>query len=77
MSQGDDPRSAAARRGLVLFVSYLVLYAGFVGLTVFAPTWLMARIGGVNLAVLYGFLLIVAAPVLAVVYVRLRRHEAE
>jgi uncharacterized membrane protein (DUF485 family) len=65
-----------------LFCVYLALYAGFMGLSAFAPG-VMARevLGGVNLAILYGMGLIAAAVVLAFVYMGLcrritDRHEA-
>jgi len=80
--QPDDPGaprgwSHNARLGLVLFVIYLLFYGGFVGLATFAPN-AMGRpaLAGVNLAVVYGFGLIVAALVLAVVYMLLCRTEA-
>ena len=57
------------RTGLVLFAVYLVLYAGFMGLSTFAPEVMKMRpFGGINLAVLYGFGLILAALVLAIIY---------
>lgn len=58
-----------ARIGLGLFAAYVVLYAGFMMLVLARPDWLSARpVGGVNLAVTYGLGLIVAALVLAVIY---------
>jgi uncharacterized membrane protein (DUF485 family) len=69
-SAADDAGSARrARLGLVLFAVYLLLYGGFVLLSALAPE-LMDRtpLFGVNVAVLYGFLLIIAAFVLALVY---------
>lgn len=58
-----------ARLGLVLFAVYLLLYVGFVGLNAFAPQAMEATpVAGVNWAILYGFALIVAALVLALVY---------
>ncbi len=57
-----------ARYGLVLFCLYLVFYATFVGLNAFAPAAMEANIGGVNLAIVYGFGLIVLALVLALLY---------
>ena len=67
-----------ARVGLALFAVYLVLYAGFMALNAFFPHRMaQAPFGGVNLAVLYGLLLIVAAFVLALVYVFLVRHRAD
>jgi uncharacterized membrane protein (DUF485 family) len=64
----DSPEVAArnARIGLVLFFIYVALYAGFVACAV-AGT-LSMPIGGTNLAVWYGFGLIAAAFVLALVY---------
>jgi len=58
-----------ARIGLVLFAVYVVLYGGFVLLNAFAPeTMERLPFAGVNLAIWYGFGLIVAALVLALLY---------
>jgi uncharacterized membrane protein (DUF485 family) len=55
--------------GLFLFGIYLLLYGGFVLLNAFAPEIMDATpLAGVNLAVWYGFGLIVAALVLALIY---------
>ena len=67
-----------ARIGLVLFAVYLVLYGGFVLLNAYSPTTMeWTPIAGINLAVLYGFGLIVAAFVLALVYGWLCRPSAD
>ena len=67
-----------ARIGLALFAVYLVLYGGFVALNAFYPKEMArAPFGGVNLAVLYGLLLIVGAFVLALLYMFLVRRRAE
>ncbi|MBT4865721.1 MAG: DUF485 domain-containing protein [Planctomycetaceae bacterium] len=58
-----------ARIGFMLFGVYLLLYGGFVLLNAFAPETMEATpIEGVNLAIIYGFGLIVAALVLALIY---------
>ena len=58
-----------ARYGLVLFSIYVALYGGFVYLAVFKPAVMAALApGGVNVAIAYGFGLIIAALVLALVY---------
>jgi uncharacterized membrane protein (DUF485 family) len=58
-----------ARFGLVLFAVYLLLYSGFVLLNAFAPQKMEATpVAGINLAILYGFGLIVAALVMALLY---------
>lgn len=73
-----------ARLGLVLFFVYLAFYAGFVLLAAFSPeTMERTPWAGVNLAIWYGFALIVAAFVLALIYGALcssterNRREAE
>jgi uncharacterized membrane protein (DUF485 family) len=58
-----------ARIGFMLFGVYLLLYGGFVLLNAFAPeTMDVTPIEGVNLAIIYGFGLIVSALVLALIY---------
>ena len=62
-------QSRNSRIGLVLFFVYLLLYGGFVFLNAFSPeTMERTPAAGVNLAILYGFGLIIAALVLAVIY---------
>jgi uncharacterized membrane protein (DUF485 family) len=62
--------SASRQRiGLVLFAIYLIVYGGFVLLNAFAPHLMQWKpMSGVNLAVAYGFGLILSAFGLAVVY---------
>ncbi len=61
--------SRNARVGLFLFVVYLICYAGFVGLNAFAPQAMaQTPLPGINLAILYGFGLIVLALALALLY---------
>lgn len=61
--------SSNARLGLKLFAVYLLLYGGFVGINAFSATTMEAQpIAGINLAIVYGFGLIVAAIVLALIY---------
>jgi uncharacterized membrane protein (DUF485 family) len=67
------------RYGMMLFVVYCALYAGFMALVAFSPPKLLGQpiYAGVNLAVLYGMALIVAALVLALIYMVLcRRADA-
>lgn len=62
------------RNGLILFSLYLALYAGFMLLSAFNPEAMASRpFGGVNLAVLYGLTLILAALLLAAIYMYLSR----
>jgi uncharacterized membrane protein (DUF485 family) len=62
------------RAGLGLFAVYVALYGGFMALSAFRPD-VMSRpvLGGANLAVTYGFGLIVAALALALIYMKICR----
>ncbi len=75
-----DPVSSTrrynTRLGMVLFIVYLVLYLGFVFINAFKAD-LMERVvlSGLNLAIVYGFGLIIAALILALIYGALCRQE--
>jgi uncharacterized membrane protein (DUF485 family) len=62
------------RMGVILFIVYVLFYGGFMVLSAFWPE-VMSKpfLRGANLAVVYGFALIVAALVLAMVYMKLCR----
>jgi uncharacterized membrane protein (DUF485 family) len=69
-------RRNVSRLGLGLFLLYLAFYAGFIALNAFAPQAMeQTPVGGVNLAVLYGFGLMGLAIVLAVIYGAATRDE--
>ncbi|MCO6458350.1 MAG: DUF485 domain-containing protein [Pirellulaceae bacterium] len=71
-------RERNARLGRWLFLIYLALYGGFVLLNAFSPqTMEWIPLGGINLAVVYGFGLIVAAFVLAMLYGVLCRNDSD
>lgn len=57
------------RLGFYMFVAYGLVYAGFIVINTFRPDWMeMTIFLGLNLAVVYGFGLIVLALVLALIY---------
>lgn len=61
--------SRNARYGLILFTIYLLFYGGFVLLNAFAPAIMEKQpFAGINLAILYGFGLIIVALVLSLIY---------
>jgi len=70
-----------ARIGFILFVVYSVFYSTFVLLNALAPDMMEIKpVAGINLAILYGFALIVFALLLALVYgvmCRTEGHEAD
>ena len=75
----DEPHDEAtaarnARLGRILFATYLLLYLGYVLLATFRPDVMrQTAFAGLNIAVLYGFKLIGAALLLALVYAWLCR----
>ena len=66
-----------SRLGVGLFAVYVLFYGGFMALSAFRPE-VMGRpfLGGVNLSVVYGFALIVAALLLALLYLVVSRKSA-
>lgn len=58
-----------SRNGLILFAVYLLFYGGFVFINAFDPASMeKTPVAGLNLAVLYGFGLIIGAVVLSAIY---------
>lgn len=68
--QGRDPASGyKSRVGVWMFVVYASIYAGFVAINLLAPQAMEETfLAGMNLAVVYGFGLIVFALLLSGVY---------
>lgn len=64
------------RMGVILFVVYVLFYGGFMALSAFWPE-VMSRpfLFDANLAVVYGFALIIAALVMALVYMKVCRKS--
>lgn len=82
--QADQPREQEnvadiernSRYGLRLFTVYLLLYLGYILLSTFMSKMMQEiKIAGVNLSVMYGFGLIIAALILALVYGWLCRNS--
>ncbi|MCA9013390.1 MAG: DUF485 domain-containing protein [Planctomycetaceae bacterium] len=70
-------QSRNSKIGLVLFTIYLIVYGGFVFLNAFAPEKMEATpIAGLNVAILYGFGLIIGAIVLSGLYGFLCREKS-
>lgn len=72
----SESQRSNARLGLWLFAIYLLLYLGFVFLSAFAAD-LMERpvLAGLNLAIVYGFGLIIGAFLMAILYGMLCKPE--
>ncbi len=64
----DRASSFKTRVGIWMFLLYAVLYVSFVLINTFEPQLMGDDLGGVNLAIVYGFGLILFALMLAFVY---------
>ncbi len=54
--------------GLWMFSFYLLLYGGFIVVNVVNPKLMSTDIGSLNLAIVYGFSLIIIALIMALIY---------
>ncbi|NQT26878.1 DUF485 domain-containing protein [candidate division KSB1 bacterium] len=65
----DYATSYKMRTGVIMFIIYAIVYAGFVAVNVLSPISMEANVlFGLNLAVIYGFGLIVLALIMALIY---------
>ncbi|MHB0911844.1 MAG: DUF485 domain-containing protein [Armatimonadota bacterium] len=64
----DHASEYKTRLGLWMFLVYSIVYAGFVAINSIWPKLMERVVGSVNLAVVYGFALIVLALVMALIY---------
>ncbi len=68
-AEKDAASDWKAKLGIKLFWLYFVIYAGFVGIAVFATeTMGNPVIAGANLAIIYGLALIIFAIILGLIY---------
>lgn len=67
--KADKAAAKKARLGVILFLCYAIIYSGFVAIGLLNPDLLAKRvIGNQNLAIVYGFGLIILAMVMGFVY---------
>jgi uncharacterized membrane protein (DUF485 family) len=77
---GKDPAGPYKMRlGLWMFAAYAIFYGGFVAINLLSPLTMATIVfAGLNLATVYGFALIIAALIEALIYnVLCNRKEAE
>ena len=56
------------KRGIWMFLAYCVVYSGFIIINLANPKLMGIDIGSLNLAIVYGFTLIILALIMALVY---------
>lgn len=57
-----------AQLGVIMFIIYTVVYAGFIYINVWDSQLMRVAVGDLNVAIVYGFVLIVLALILAIIY---------
>lgn len=75
---GEDLASGyKTRLGLWMFLAYGIVYAGFVIINSVNPKLMAMTVGRTNLAIIYGFGLIILALIMALVYNTLASRAEE
>jgi uncharacterized membrane protein (DUF485 family) len=65
----DNAASRKAKLGVKMFIAYTLVYAGFVLIGLTRPEWMgLELIGGQNIAIIYGFGLIILAIIMGFIY---------
>jgi uncharacterized membrane protein (DUF485 family) len=78
--QPDKTQDYKAKLGLIMFAVYTAAYFAFVLLCVFYPKFMAVDIGSLNVAIVYGFGIIVLAMIQAVIYNNMcskKEHEED
>lgn len=73
----DNSSSLKELLGRWLFFLYGLVYAGFILVNVVSPQFMGMRVGSLNVAIAYGFLLILFAMILAFAYNHVSTHAEE
>ena len=73
----DNSSSIKELLGKWLFILYAIVYGGFIVINVFSPKFMGIEVGSLNVAIVYGFLLIVFAMLLAFAYNHVSSHAEE
>lgn len=64
----DNAKKIKTKLGVKMFIFYAIVYTGFILINVLSPKLMSTDIGGLNLAIVYGFGLIALALILAFIY---------
>ncbi len=75
--KADKASSLKELLGKWMFLLYTTVYAGFIFINVFAPNFMGIDVGSFNVAIVYGFGLIVFAIFLAFAYNHVGTHAEE
>lgn len=75
--KADESSSLKELLGRWLFFLYLIVYFGFIVINVISPKFMGIDVGSINVAIVYGFGLIIFAMILAFAYNHVGTHAEE
>ncbi len=64
----DSSTKYKTKLGVIMFLIYALIYSIFIFINVSFPAWMRISVGSLNVAIVYGFGLIVVAVVQAFIY---------
>jgi uncharacterized membrane protein (DUF485 family) len=73
----DNASSIKELLGKWLFLLYAIVYGGFILINVTSPDFMGIQVGDINVAIVYGFGLIIFAMILAFAYNHVSTHAEE
>ncbi len=73
----DHAASIKRILGIWMVILYAIVYAGFIFINVVSPGFMAVDVGSFNVAIAYGFILIILAIFLAAIYNHICTHAEE
>jgi len=64
----EKSQAFKAKLGVIMFVAYTPIYLAFIIISVISPSFMAKDVGSLNVAIVYGFGIIILAIIQAVVY---------
>jgi len=66
--QAEKSQSYKTKLGIIMFAIYTPIYLAFILISVISPSFMAKDVGGLNVAIVYGFGIIVLAIIQAIIY---------
>ena len=66
--QTEKSQAYKAKLGIIMFAAYTPIYLAFILISVISPSFMARDIGSLNVAIVYGFGIIILAIIQAVIY---------
>jgi uncharacterized membrane protein (DUF485 family) len=66
--QAEKSQAFKTKLGIIMFAIYTPIYLAFILISVISPTFMGKNVGSLNVAIVYGFGIIILAIIQAVIY---------